>query len=491
MGLFRHEDDYVSPFEDGLPSYIDPFERAEYLSGIVETKQQMRDLAEQRAKEWASASRKPAKSGSSAARGRDDRSGRDGRSNQSGSTPTKRPASHHGGSGRAANANVTSSSRSSFRKPNPVVARQSAKQPRKKRHGFVWVVIVCAVVWGLAGPLFDGGSDWFSSFGRSWQALVADGGEGSSGGDAAADDGSSDDTADGTAGAPATVERTGDILDGSGDGKGTVTIASAESGPTDYYGRSTVIVSYEWTNTSDKPLTFDALAWPEVYQNGLQTNQITFSRDRDVPGYDADSMQTDVAPGGSLTTTLAYSLRDETTPIYVQSDRDARYSVSPLVVSGFTPNSDGTWTQVDSDSIPAAPQATDGDRRGMTTIGSDEYDTVTLRLAGARRGPASDIDDGPTAIVSVDWINESNVSDALSSYGKVEIKQNGVQLENAYYMDLPDGFVDNGYLLNVRPGLKTTVDYAVVLRDEDSPITVTFTPYDEKSSPMTQTFTLG
>ncbi|TPF93207.1 hypothetical protein BG22_07845 [Bifidobacterium sp. UTBIF-78] len=40
-----------------------------------------------------------------------------------------------------------------------------------------------------------------------------------------------------------------------------------------------------------------------------------FSRDGDVPGYDADSMRTDVAPGESLTTTLAYSLRDASAPI--------------------------------------------------------------------------------------------------------------------------------------------------------------------------------
>lgn len=479
MGSFRHDDDYVSPFEDGLPSYIDPSERAEYLSEIVETKQQMRDLAEQQAKERAAASRKPAKNGTPAVS----------RNGRPGNTPTKRPISRHGGSGRTANAKAESASQSSFRKPNPVVARQNAKQPHKKRRGFIWVIIVCAVVWGLVGPLFDSGSDWFASFGRSWHSLVADDGNSTDDG-TITDDSSGDGTTDGTASTPSTVERTGSVLDASGNSKGTVTIAGAKSGPTDYYGRSTVIVSYEWTNTSDKALTFDALAWPEVYQNGLQLGQITFSRDRNVPGYDADSMQTDVAPGESLTTTLAYSLRAGFTPIYVQSDRDARYNLSPLVVSGFTPNGDGTWTQVEFDSLPTPPQATDGDRKGMTTIGSDEYDTMTLRLAGIRRGPTTDFDDEPTAIVSIDWINESNVSESLSGYGKVEIKQHGVKLENAYYMDPPDGFVDNAYMLNVRPGLKTTVDYAVVLRDETSPITVTFTPYEEKSSPLTATFTL-
>ncbi|KAA8827801.1 MULTISPECIES: hypothetical protein [Bifidobacterium] len=85
MGLFRNEDDYVSPFDDGLPSYIDPDNRA------------------------------------------------------------------------AANHNK-SSSRSSFRRPNPVVARQNSKRPRRRRHGFIWVaivciIIVCIVAWGLAGPL--------------------------------------------------------------------------------------------------------------------------------------------------------------------------------------------------------------------------------------------------------------------------------------------------------------------------------------------------
>ncbi|QTB90562.1 DUF5067 domain-containing protein [Bifidobacterium saguini] len=482
MGLLNHDDDYVSPFDDGLPSYIDPSQRADYLSEIVETKHQMHEAAERRAKEWAAASRKPAKAQSSQTSGQQRK-------------PSQQRAQSHRQQNRQRNTQTqhpSPSGHGSNRRPNPVVARQNATKPRKKRHAFFWMIIVFAVLWGLADPILNTANNWLGSIVHS-SSSSAHTATGKDSGNASDDDySSSTDSSNSTDdGSYQTVEKTSDVLDVSGKPQGVLTIASAKSGPNDFTGRPTVIVTFNWTNTSKKALAFDTLTHPEVYQNGLQLGEITFSKSTEVSGYSYESAQTEVKPGSEFNTTLAFTLRDKSSPIYVQSDRSTWYRESPLIVSAFTPNSDvsdGPWTQVNTSTLAPVPQATESDRKNMKTLGKTEYDQFFYALAGAQRGPA-DAMDNPSAIVSIDWINDTGNNASLSYFGDVSVTQNGVKLDNAYYLTNPEGFVDNGHILNSQPGVKATVQYAVELRDETSPITVTFTPYDN-GKPESKTFQL-
>ncbi|MBT1165143.1 DUF5067 domain-containing protein [Bifidobacterium felsineum] len=477
MGLANHDDDYVSPFDDGLPSYVDPSKRAEYLSKIVDTRHQMHEQAEQRAKEWASASRKPSKKPSS----------------KPSNTASHKSAQHSGNRTAAPATGSTSGSskHGAARRPNPVVVRQSSTKPRKKRRAFFWVIIVCTVILGLADPILNTTNNWLGSIVRTpGSSSQADSGTGAPEnpepyhGDDKGNTANSDDST-----SQATVEKTSDVLDISGKTQGVLTIASAKAGPNDFTGQPTVIVTFNWSNTSKKAITFDTLTHPEVYQNGLQLREITFSKSTEVPGYSYESSQTEVKPGGEFNTTLAFTLRDTSAPIYVQSDRSTWYRESPLIVSAFTPNGDGSWTQVKSNTVVPAPQATDDDRKGMKTLGTTEYDTFSYALAGAKRGP-TDAMDSPSAIVSIDWINDTGNNASLSYFGDVSIMQDGVKLDSAYYLTNPEGFVDDSYTLNSQRGVKATVQYAVELRDEASPITVTFTPYSTGSKAESKTFQL-
>ncbi|MBT1175767.1 DUF5067 domain-containing protein [Bifidobacterium sp. LC6] len=494
MGLLNHDDDYVSPFDDGLPSYVDPARRAEYLSEIVETKHQMHEAAERRAKDWAAQSRT-----TTAARAPQS----SGRSQQPVPQRSSRPSQYKQSSNKRGNKQSYQASTNGYstsghgadRRPNPVIAQQNASKPRKKRNAFFWVIVVCAVVWGLADPLLNTANNWLGSIVHSSSSSTSQ--------STSTDSTQSSDNTDSHAGskdysgignddaAQATVEQSGDLYDSSGKAKAHLTIESAQSGPEDYTGSPTVIVSFAWKNTSGTTKNFDNLTFPEVYQHGLQLREVTLSSDAAANGYHKESAQTDVAAGKQFTTTLAYSLRETGAPIYVQSGPDALYSNKPLVVSAFTPSGNGKWTQVETSSLDKLPQATAEDRKGMTKIGKSNWDKVSLRFVDAKRGPDEDTGEGArtaTAIVSVDWINESSKSEALNSFGTVEIKQQGVTLDNAYYFDnAPEGYVEQGTILNIRPGMKSTVQFAVELRSETAPLSVTFIPYASGAKTYTTT----
>ncbi|WP_193316292.1 DUF5067 domain-containing protein [Bifidobacterium cebidarum] len=477
MGFTNHDDDYVSPFDDGLPPYIAPSRRADYLSEIVETKHQMHEAAEQREKQWAMAARKSTEQRAAQVK-------REAATQQTRARQRNNPK--RDGRQQQRTQNAQHQEHGTIRRMNPVIARQNAPKHRKKRNAFFWVIIVCAVVWGLADPLFGTANDWLGSLTHSQASSNTNASEHNESNYHS----ESSNTADRDSHAKrTTVEKTSDVLDVSGESQGVLTIASAQSGPNDFTGQPTVIVTFTWSNTSKKAITFDALTHPEVYQNGLQLREITFSKNTEVPGYSYESAQTEVKPGSEFNTTLAFTLRDTSAPIYVQSDRSTWYRESYLIVSAFTPNGDVSWTQVESNTLAPVPQATNADRKDMTTLGSTEYDTFSYALVSAQRGPA-DAMDNPSAIVSIDWINDTGNNASFSYFGEVSIMQHGVKLDNAYYLTNPEGFVDNGNILNSQPGVKATVQYAVELRDETSPITVTFTPYNTGNKAETKTFQL-
>lgn len=95
-----------------------------------------------------------------------------------------------------------------------------------------------------------------------------------------------------------------------GDLKGMhVKIVSAVRSVNDYDGNSTVLVTYEWTNNTDKNNSFASLADPKVFQNGSALDDAIYM---DSPeGYDADSYLNEVQPGATATVTLGYVLKDD------------------------------------------------------------------------------------------------------------------------------------------------------------------------------------
>lgn len=95
-----------------------------------------------------------------------------------------------------------------------------------------------------------------------------------------------------------------------GDLKGMhVKIVSAVRSGNDYDGNATVLVTYEWTNNTDKNNSFASLADPKVFQNGSALDDAIYM---DSPeGYDANSYLNEVQPGATATATIGYVLKDD------------------------------------------------------------------------------------------------------------------------------------------------------------------------------------
>ncbi|WEV73942.1 DUF5067 domain-containing protein [Bifidobacterium sp. ESL0798] len=109
------------------------------------------------------------------------------------------------------------------------------------------------------------------------------------------------------------------ILKGSGSLKGAdVKIASAERGPKDTEGHATLIITYDYKNTSKEKLSFLRAVDDSVSQNGVSLSEDYLPhKDGGYKGYDGQSDITDVAPNDSLEVTVAYELVDGSTPVDV------------------------------------------------------------------------------------------------------------------------------------------------------------------------------
>lgn len=117
--------------------------------------------------------------------------------------------------------------------------------------------------------------------------------------------------------APAT-EAPKETNKGTVNGVYDVEIVSAKVA-TDYQGSPCIIVTYNFTNNSDKNAAFLSSVGNTAFQNSVQCNVATTMPDV----MDAQPSLAQVQPGGTLKLECAYSLQDTTNPVTVQ--------VGPLV----------------------------------------------------------------------------------------------------------------------------------------------------------------
>ncbi len=88
-----------------------------------------------------------------------------------------------------------------------------------------------------------------------------------------------------------------------------VKIVSAQRSANDYENQPTVLVTYEWTNNTDKNNSFSSVANPKVFQNGQSLDVAIYM---DSPeGYDVNSYLAELQPGATGTVTLGYVLKDD------------------------------------------------------------------------------------------------------------------------------------------------------------------------------------
>ena len=74
----------------------------------------------------------------------------------------------------------------------------------------------------------------------------------------------------------------------------------------DYEQKPVLVVEYEWTNNSDKTVSFTFAVQDNVYQNGIECSSTVFGCN-DV---DAEQQLTKIQPGTTYTLNVAYMLQD-------------------------------------------------------------------------------------------------------------------------------------------------------------------------------------
>ncbi|KAA8827008.1 DUF5067 domain-containing protein [Bifidobacterium myosotis] len=98
--------------------------------------------------------------------------------------------------------------------------------------------------------------------------------------------------------------------DTEGDVEGAhVRIVSAVKSANDYNGRPTVLVTFEWTNTSDKNQSFAIATHPQVFQNGAALENAIYLTPP--AGYDAMAYTTELQPGTKGTLAMGFVLKDD------------------------------------------------------------------------------------------------------------------------------------------------------------------------------------
>lgn len=90
---------------------------------------------------------------------------------------------------------------------------------------------------------------------------------------------------------------------------GVSKIVSAVRSNNDYNNQPTVLVTFEWTNNTDKNNSFAVLASPQVFQDGQALDTAIYSENP--AGYDSNSDFAEVQPGATGTVTIGYTLKDD------------------------------------------------------------------------------------------------------------------------------------------------------------------------------------
>lgn len=94
-----------------------------------------------------------------------------------------------------------------------------------------------------------------------------------------------------------------------------VKIVSAAKSGADYNGQPTVLVTYEWTNNTDKNQVFSVATSAKAFQNGKELDLAIYT---EAPaGYDSNASLQEVQPGATQQVSVGYVLQDDS-PVDVE-----------------------------------------------------------------------------------------------------------------------------------------------------------------------------
>lgn len=212
----------------------------------------------------------------------------------------------------------------------------------------------------------------------------------------------------------------------------------------DYEGKPVIIIQYTFKNVADDEAA--SFAWSisdKVYQNGVELEQ-AYSLD-DSANYSSENQSTNIKMGASIEVEVAYELRDTTADVEVELEE----------LISFSDKSVKKTFKLENVEMPE-----------QGNLGKYSVEILSCRMA-------IDYEGKPVVIVKYSFENVSD-SEAVAFIWKVSDKvyQNGIELEDAYFLDESAEYDSEKKSAEIQKGTKIEVEVAYVLKDTTSDINV-------------------
>lgn len=212
----------------------------------------------------------------------------------------------------------------------------------------------------------------------------------------------------------------------------------------DYEGKPVIIIQYTFKNIADDEAA--SFAWSisdKVYQNGVELEQ-AYSLD-DSANYSSENQSTNIKMGASIEVEVAYELRDTTADVEVELEE----------LISFNDKSVKKTFKLENVEMPE-----------QGNLGKYSVEILSCRMA-------IDYEGKPVVIVKYSFENVSD-SEAVAFIWKVSDKvyQNGIELEDAYFLDESAEYDSEKKSAEIQKGKKIEVEVAYVLKDTTSDINV-------------------
>ena len=212
----------------------------------------------------------------------------------------------------------------------------------------------------------------------------------------------------------------------------------------DYEGNPVIIIKYTFKNVADDDTaSFDWSISDKAYQNGVELEK-AYTLD-DSANYNSENKSTNIKMGASIEVEVAYELRDTTADVEVELEELISF---------------------DNKSVKKIFKLENVEMPEQGNLGKYAVEILGCRLA-------VDYEGKPVVIVKYSFENVSD-SEAVAFIWKVtdKVYQNGMELENAYFLDESADYDSEKKSAEIQKGTKIEVEAAYVLKDTTSDIDV-------------------
>ncbi len=212
----------------------------------------------------------------------------------------------------------------------------------------------------------------------------------------------------------------------------------------DYEGKPVIIIQYTFKNVADDEAA--SFAWSisdKVYQNGVELEQ-AYSLD-DSANYSSENQSTNIKMGASIEVEVAYELRDIAADVEVELEE---------------------LISLDDNTVKKTFKLENVEMPEQGNLGKYSVEILSCRMA-------IDYEGKPVVIVKYSFENVSD-SEAVAFIWEISDKvyQNGIELEDAYFLDESADYDSEKKSAEIQKGTKIEVEVAYVLKDTTSDINV-------------------